>query len=179
MELEVSLDDTWNQIRELANDALEEETQFVNNAVWQLQQSTKLDLNKASRTLDNLGFSFRHLWQGLLIQEQNFLENYFILYKKELRQYFNIEKEYGVEMLEQLHQQLKNISKTEDQWLENSESKLRLLDPNEILKRGYSYTLHKGKIITSTNEIDVGDEITTQLYQGEITSILKDKKENG
>ena len=96
-----------------------------------------------------------------------------------MRQYFNIEKEYGVEMLEQLHQQLKNISKTEDQWLENSESKLRLLDPNEILKRGYSYTLHKGKIITSTNEIDVGDEITTQLYQGEITSILKDKKENG
>ena len=52
-------------------------------------------------------------------------------------------------------------------------------DPKEILKRGYSYTLHKGKIITSTEEINVGDEITTQLFQGEITSILKDKKENG
>ena len=179
MRLEVSLDESWNQIQELATEVLEEESQFVNNAVWQLQQSTKLDLNKASRSLDNLGFSFRHLWQGLLIQEQNFLENYFILYKKELRQYFNIEKEYGVEMRDHLHQQLKNISKAEDRWLENSESKLRLLDPKEILKRGYSYTLHKGKIITSTEEINVGDEITTQLFQGEITSILKDKKENG
>ena len=49
---------------------------------------------------------------------------------------------------------------------------------NKMVK-GYSYTLHKGKIITSTEEINVGDEITTQLFQGEITSILKDKKENG
>lgn len=179
MELEGSLDDKWNRIRELANEILEEESEFVSNAVWQLQQSTKLDLNKASRNLDNLAFSLRHLWQGLLIQEQNFLENYFTLYKKELRQYFNIEKEHGVEMLAQLQHLIKNISKQEDQWLQNSESKLRLLDPKEILKRGYSYTMLNGKIITNTNEINTGDEISTQLFQGEIISIIKNKKENG
>jgi exodeoxyribonuclease VII large subunit len=54
--------------------------------------------------------------------------------------------------------------------LENS---VRLLDPRNVLKRGFSITLVNGKAVTDENEINSGEELTTLLYNGTITSIKK------
>ncbi len=58
------------------------------------------------------------------------------------------------------------------------EDKLRLLDPQNILKRGYSITLKDGKAVNSTADLKEGDEVTTRLAKGEFTSTVK-KKSNG
>jgi exodeoxyribonuclease VII large subunit len=52
--------------------------------------------------------------------------------------------------------------------LENS---VRLLDPRNVLKRGFSITLVKGKAVTDESEVNSGEEITTLLYSGTIKSI--------
>jgi exodeoxyribonuclease VII large subunit len=52
--------------------------------------------------------------------------------------------------------------------LENS---VRLLDPRNVLKRGFSITLVKGKAVTDWSEVNSGEEITTLLYSGTIKSI--------
>jgi exodeoxyribonuclease VII large subunit len=52
-----------------------------------------------------------------------------------------------------------------------------MLDPAEILKRGYSYTLHQGKIITDAASLKEGEEITTVLYKGEIISTINTLKD--
>ena len=52
--------------------------------------------------------------------------------------------------------------------LENS---VRLLDPRNVLKRGFSITLVNGKAVTDESEVKSGEEITTLLYNGTIKSI--------
>ena len=57
------------------------------------------------------------------------------------------------------------------------DEKLHLLDPQNILKRGYSITYLNGKPLTDANGLQPGDEIQTRLYQGNIYSEVKSKSE--
>ena len=52
--------------------------------------------------------------------------------------------------------------------LENS---VRLLDPRNVLKRGFSITLVNGRAVTDENEVNAGEELTTLLYNGTLKSI--------
>lgn len=54
--------------------------------------------------------------------------------------------------------------------LENIKIKLELLNPENIIEKGYSVTLVDGKIIKSLKDIEKGNNITTKLKDGIITS---------
>ena len=58
--------------------------------------------------------------------------------------------------------------------LKNLYTKLELLNPENILKKGYSLTLVNGCILKSTNDIGVGDIITTKLSDGNLISEIKE-----
>lgn len=61
------------------------------------------------------------------------------------------------------------------------EEKIRMLSPKNILKRGFSITRHKGKIIKSTEALEREDLLETQLFSGSLTSrveIIKKSMEN-
>jgi exodeoxyribonuclease VII large subunit len=49
---------------------------------------------------------------------------------------------------------------------------LELLDPKRLLERGYSLTLHNGKPLKSAAQVKAGEEITTWLSEGKITSTV-------
>jgi exodeoxyribonuclease VII large subunit len=53
------------------------------------------------------------------------------------------------------------------------EDKTRLLDPVNILKRGFSITFHDGKPVKSVAQLLVGDQVETQYFQGKTTSIIQ------
>ena len=53
------------------------------------------------------------------------------------------------------------------------EEKLKALDPQLLLKRGYSITLHNGKAVHNPLVLKAGDEIETRLEKGTIKSIIK------
>lgn len=53
------------------------------------------------------------------------------------------------------------------------EEKLKALDPQLLLKRGYSITLHNGKAVHNPMALKAGDEIETRLEKGTIKSIIK------
>jgi len=74
-----------------------------------------------------------------------------------------------------LNEELKNrtiirLSK-EGMSVNGLENSVRLLDPRNVLKRGFSITLVKGKAVTDESEVNSGEEITTLLYNGTIKSI--------
>jgi len=54
--------------------------------------------------------------------------------------------------------------------LENIETKLKLLNPENILKKGYSLTLVEGKIVKSINSVKKGSIIDTKFSDGIIKS---------
>ncbi|WAM32574.1 exodeoxyribonuclease VII large subunit [Caldicellulosiruptor naganoensis] len=60
--------------------------------------------------------------------------------------------------------------KTKEFELQLKLEKLIALNPLNILKRGYSVTIHNSKVITSVKQINVGDEIVTHIADGIIKS---------
>ncbi len=66
----------------------------------------------------------------------------------------------------------KNIHKEE--LLRNT---LKLINPLNILDKGYSLVEKDGKIIKDNKEIEIEDKIRIKLSKGEITAIVKEKKE--
>ena len=47
------------------------------------------------------------------------------------------------------------------------------LDPILLLRRGYSITLHHGKVVSDPSQLHEGDEIETRLEKGSVKSIVK------
>ncbi len=54
--------------------------------------------------------------------------------------------------------------------------KIQLLDPSNLLQRGYSITLAGGKVVRNINTLEQGQHIETLLYDGKIASIVEDIK---
>lgn len=61
----------------------------------------------------------------------------------------------------------------ENSRLESLASKHRLLDPNNIMKRGYSLSTVNGESIKNSRRLNVGDRIKTFLYEGSFESEIK------
>ena len=57
--------------------------------------------------------------------------------------------------------------------LERIQLKLEGYDPQLLLQRCYSITLHNGQIVKSPQDVKSGDEIETRLKQGTIKSIIQ------
>ena len=76
----------------------------------------------------------------------------------------------------------KDISQAVSSSLSRHRHRLELLQqrladaaPEKQLARGYSITLKDGKVVKDAALLNEGDEITTRLHQGELTSIVNSK----
>jgi exodeoxyribonuclease VII large subunit len=58
------------------------------------------------------------------------------------------------------------------------QSKLDLLNPRTILKRGYSITLKDKRTVKSTSQLKRGDSLTTVYSKGKSTSIVREIKKD-
>ncbi|MFA8449519.1 MAG: exodeoxyribonuclease VII large subunit [Bacteroidales bacterium] len=67
----------------------------------------------------------------------------------------------------------KSFLEKENIHLNNYLQKIKLLDPINTLKRGFSITYFNGKNITSTDDLKDGDIITSKLENGSLNSIVK------
>lgn len=59
--------------------------------------------------------------------------------------------------------------------LELLQQRLADASPEKLLARGYSITFKNGIPVTDASQLSPGDEITTRLHQGELTSIINHK----
>ncbi len=58
------------------------------------------------------------------------------------------------------------------------ENTTRLINPENILKRGYTLTLREGKIIKSTKQLRLNEEIETRFADGSVQSKIINKNKN-
>ena len=63
---------------------------------------------------------------------------------------------------------------SEHHHMEMMEEKVRSLDPDLMLRRGYSITLHNGKAVKDATTLSPGDELETRLFEGTIHSTVID-----
>lgn len=71
----------------------------------------------------------------------------------------------------------KNRLLSEYNELKSAEKQLRLISPDNILKKGYSLTLKNGKIVKSATALYVGDCLTTVFSDGQIESTVTTVKD--
>jgi exodeoxyribonuclease VII large subunit len=57
--------------------------------------------------------------------------------------------------------------------LEQLSLRLQTVDPQVLLKRGYSITYRQGKVVRDASQLASGEEIETRLAKGSVHSIVK------
>ena len=69
---------------------------------------------------------------------------------------------------------------SEQERIHFNENTIRLINPENILKRGYTLTLKDGKIVKSTKQININEEIETRFSDGIVKSkiVKKDSYDN-
>jgi exodeoxyribonuclease VII large subunit len=67
------------------------------------------------------------------------------------------------------------LAKERDRILIN-ENSVRLLNPENVLKRGFTLTLKDGKIIKSSNDVAVGEQLETRFADGTVESKIIKRK---
>ena len=110
----------------------------------------KISIYVARQThlLDQSGNQLNYTFRGQIVKNKNLLIQFQQLLK--------------IRAVETIRAENKNLLQITD--------KLRLVDPQNILKRGYSLTMMNGKILKSLQMVKVGDLLETRLSDGSIES---------
>lgn len=67
----------------------------------------------------------------------------------------------------------------EQERIVRNENLIRLLNPENVLKRGYTLTMKEGKIVKSIHPLQINDEIETRFSDGTVKSKITKKEEHG
>ncbi len=103
---------------------------------------------RQNHLLDHSGNKLRFVFREQIINNKNLINQFQYLIK--------------IRSLDQIQKEKKNISSIQE--------KLRLVDPQNILRRGYSLTMINGKIIKSVQQLKKGDQLETRMSDGIIES---------
>jgi exodeoxyribonuclease VII large subunit len=68
-----------------------------------------------------------------------------------------------------VHQGLRNAARV----LQEAERRCNDMDPEQVLRRGYSITQHQGKVLRSASGLKAGDILETRLATGELRSVVE------
>lgn len=81
-------------------------------------------------------------------------------------------------LVEQMNNSMTNIFKEKSKQLMMNIDKLSLLNPLEIMRRGFAIPYSRDKqLMTSIKQVEINDEITVQLHDGVVECNVSDKKE--
>lgn len=64
-------------------------------------------------------------------------------------------------------------------WINEVDAKLKLLNPLNILEKGYAIIYKDDNVVDSVNNININDNISIKLYDGNINAQIKELNKNG
>ena len=113
------------------------------------------------------------VWRHLKEKEQELQQVYFRLSKNSQEQVWEL-KTLLQKMELTIHQQIKWQLVQQNQALTQTEHSLRLLDPKQVLKRGFAMVSQGNKVIVSTKDLGKGDVLSIRLQDGSLQTIVSD-----
>lgn len=147
----MAVEDAHDKIRDYATNLLKEEKYKIE----QLENSYRLQatrlLTQEKHKIEQVEHNYHLIATRFLTQEKSKLDKIESVINLSTKQLFVNKK--------------KEIS--------NIEEKIKLLHPDNVLKRGYSITFLNGKALTSKAKTKSGDILVTKLYEGELESEVK------
>ena len=172
----------------------------VNNLEQRLESAAISSVQSQSKALSGFSEDFRKQVKFLVEQNKGRLQLYGEYLQNHTKQSLRKQNVYLKELIthlqyrplrivsrerEQLNRQgafleilSKQNLKSKTSLLLQLETKLELLKPENILKRGYSITYTNGKVLKSLGQVREGDNIITVLGDGKIESEIIKKENN-
>jgi exodeoxyribonuclease VII large subunit len=138
------------QLTKLASQILDFEKNITNLMIRRIQSSSKQKFLNEAEKADKTQVQFRSYSFKFLKKTKNNLDVH-----------ENLIKLIPQKLLLHTKKELKHLEKT-----------LKLVDPEVIIKRGYSLTFSNGKILKSVKNIRENSELTTKIRDGEILSTV-------
>lgn len=130
------------------------------------KQNSKLNI-----TSEQLKNKVKILFDARLYNLETFLTELLHASNNFIRQ----EKANPILNLEILQRDLSFIFKNNSLKINNLEERLKLLKPENILKRGYSITYYNDKVLQNNVDVEENDVIITKLFKGYIRSKIESK----
>lgn len=162
-------------VRQLVN---EENNRFKLTSV-KLEKSVPAFLSSKSQLLNRHRYLLEKAGTSHLSEQKHELDRQLNRLDFFTQRQFRIKRTSLEQVNDKLASQLNNLLKNQQKRLEHIEGKVRLVDPKNVLKRGYSLTFSNGQLVKSVHQLQPGDELTTQLADGKVTSKLLKQNNHG
>jgi exodeoxyribonuclease VII large subunit len=140
-----------NRVKPLIGDIIEQEKFVLSNHAEKLKNIASSSIKDAKNELQDMTSKILYLNK---ITNQHALQN--LTEKKQKLKHLSART---------FENELNKID-----WLERNKN---LIDPKNILKRGFSITMKDGKAIKNASQIDEGDTIENVFYKGKVESVVK------
>ncbi len=147
----VPLDEREKKIIEFAQQILKDQSDFLMTSGNSIIREFKFLLDKSKKSLSDSQSSIRNNSANILKVNRTGLSQH--------------TKMFTIQLKNLIHQKSSNLTQLENH--------IRMLDPTNVLKRGYSITWLNNKAILSPDEAKKGDILVTELYSGKIKSIVE------
>ena len=159
--------------------------EFVNNYLHKrrqyLDQTSYKIVPLAKNTLDRARGNIKLRYQRLQHASENLLRNRHHALMTHRHKISNLsfslvkQEKYEASIKQQkLKKSVSKYVKDKKQHIDNLEKAVSYLDPENVLKRGFSITQKEGKVIKDKASLKKGDVITTYFYKGNIDSKVID-----
>jgi exodeoxyribonuclease VII large subunit len=168
------LSDAADQLNQLVTQMIITQQNRLNIARIQLKSRTEIFLKGQQSELKQLTIGAKNKTNHFVSQQNHLLSQSgnklnFVFREQMLKrknQLNQLQYLIKIRSLETIRTEKKNLSSIQE--------KLRLIDPQNILKRGYSLTMLNGRIVKSVNQLKEGDLLETRLSDGKIKSTVKE-----
>lgn len=160
------------RLLELNNQQFTSETKHFKN-------SAQLYLNEAKNTLVQKSQQFKSDAKTFVQRKMEAVSYAQKDADAHVKRVFRLEKERISEFENQLPQKIRHSLDTEQKNIEQLNNMVRLMDPKNVLKRGYSITTIDGKTVNKQMKLKEGSIIQTTTFDLEIESTIKKITEHG
>ena len=134
-------------------------------------------LKEQSQSLDNIEMRLANTIQGVMSNaKQNFQLATAQIYQSSALQKFGNYQDRIKTNLRSLNSQMKNLIDKKKLMLESITTNLKAISPLAVLDRGYAIVMNEnGQALKSTEDLKVGDSVTTRLAVGGFSSNVSKK----
>ncbi len=159
-----------DQFIEFVNNYLHKRKQYLDQTSYKIVPLAKNTIDKARGNITLRSQRLKHACKNLLRNRQHTLMTH--RYKVSNLSYTLLRQEkYEVSVIQQkIRNYVKKYIKDRKQHIDNMEKAVNYLNPENVLKRGYSITQKDGKVIKYKESLKKGDVITTYFYNGNVDS---------
>lgn len=169
----VSVQEMQDAIVEYAENLLADEQQRLNGQIRHFKSNTQRLIDRSKFSLQNSAQNMGKAARLFIInQRRNLRESAYQLKYKPVQKISDerIALDSFTKLLA-LHG--KQAIKNESARLATFDTKVKLLEPRNVLKRGYSITFHNGNIVKDATALKKGELIQTEVYHGKIESKIE------